>query len=571
MLYEALRFIIHFTSVITIVQSFLSSDRFCIILSSRLASNRSSVYGIPIQSVYQRFCGKNYTLHNREGWNLFHYLGGNGPWIEKSNARFGTYEMEGKPPEGCVVDQVHMLSRHAERYPTKNAGARHLALLSRLESYTLNGSLSFLNNGDWTYFTPPTFPSFENLTTTSPYAGTLSAFTLGTKLRTRYPHLLPSPSSTQPQDTPINFWSASTPRDIETALYFADGLFGRDWSGSGTSPNSTVLPTARLHIIPEHLSQGGNTLTPGRSCPNYITDEIRGRDKGYSKLAEWQAVFSKPIAERLSAENPGLTDPSAPASSSGFTPVEIYSMMEMCGFEILARGFDSDFELRPGSNFSSEFSSPWCGLFTRSEWEDFAYARDLLHFYRAGPGNQFSGVMGSLWLDAVSRLLVQDSKATKDGGGSGEIYASFAHDGDIVLVLAALGVFDEGDNEDGAGGEEQVLPTDHVKRERNWRTGDLVPMTGRIIIERLNCRTPHGWRYRDVRLWINDGWVGWVVDGRTAEEKKRLKRERRVYIPQMEVGRFRDTVKGMKEKFGRFGEVCGLPGGMEESIKFLHQ
>lgn len=101
MLYEALQFVIHLTFLITIVQSFLSSDRFCIILSSRLASNRSSVY--------QRFCGKNYALHNRERWSLFHYLGGNGPWIEKSNARFGTYEMEGKPPEGCVVDQVHMV------------------------------------------------------------------------------------------------------------------------------------------------------------------------------------------------------------------------------------------------------------------------------------------------------------------------------------------------------------------------------------------------------------------------------------------------------------------------------
>ncbi len=168
---------------------------------------------------------------------------------------------------------------------------------------------------------------------------------------------------------------------------------------------------------------------------------------------------------------------------------------------------------------------------------------------------------------------MQDSKDTENGRGSREIYASFVHDGDMVTVLAALGIFDEDETEDGTAGEEAVLPTDQVKRDRKWRTSDLVPMTGRIIIERLNCRTPHGWRYRDVRLWINDGWVGWVVDGRTAEEKKtkRLKRERRVYIPQMEVGRFRDMVKGFKEKFGSFAEVCGLPDGMEEGISFLHQ
>lgn len=175
--------------------------------------------------------------------------------------------------------------------------------------------------------------------------------------------------------------------------------------------------------------------------------------------------------------------------------------------------------------------------------------------------------MGSLWLDAVSELIIQDSTETDGGAGSGgigigakagtgEIYASFVHDGDVVPVLAALGIFEE-------DGEDQMLPTDHVKRDRKWRTSDLVPMAGRLVIERLNCRTPHGWRYRDVRLWINDGWMGWVVDG--AEERTK------VYIPQMEVGRFRDMVRRKKEGFGGFAEVCGLEEGVEEGIAFLHQ
>lgn len=39
------------------------------------------------------------------------------------------------PPHGCTVVQVHMMSRHAERYPTTNAGGRTLyrTLLHHLE------------------------------------------------------------------------------------------------------------------------------------------------------------------------------------------------------------------------------------------------------------------------------------------------------------------------------------------------------------------------------------------------------------------------------------------------------
>ena len=226
------------------------------------------------------------------------------------------------------------------------------------------------------------------MTTTSQYAGTLSAFRLGTQLRTRYSYLLPNMTQ---DHLPVNFWSCSSPRDVETALYFADGLFGRDWSSGVNRTGGN--PTARLHIIPELASQGGNTLTPGASCLNYQRESTHGHDQGYLRLAEWQNVFSKPISDRLSAGNPEL----GPANLSA---LEIYSMMDLCGFELLVRG-----------------SSPWCQVFSRAEWEDFEYARDVLHFYRAGPGNRYAGAMGSLWLDAVAKLVVQDSKIDPAAAG----------------------------------------------------------------------------------------------------------------------------------------------------------
>jgi hypothetical protein len=99
------------------------------------------------------FCAPtNQHADDDTGWDLFYHLGGNGPWIPKVE---GVIHGTLAPPTGCDVDQVHMvipfpisarvptilvsttrpycsianannwqLSRHAERYPTQNAGAR---------------------------------------------------------------------------------------------------------------------------------------------------------------------------------------------------------------------------------------------------------------------------------------------------------------------------------------------------------------------------------------------------------------------------------------------------------------
>lgn len=39
-------------------------------------------------------------------WNVLQHLGGNGPWIEKSSENHGSSIA---PPEGCSVDQVHLV------------------------------------------------------------------------------------------------------------------------------------------------------------------------------------------------------------------------------------------------------------------------------------------------------------------------------------------------------------------------------------------------------------------------------------------------------------------------------
>lgn len=49
-----------------------------------------------------------------KGWNLLYHLGGNGPWIEKID---GVVDGGLGPPEGCKVEQAHMVGRRTNCFP----------------------------------------------------------------------------------------------------------------------------------------------------------------------------------------------------------------------------------------------------------------------------------------------------------------------------------------------------------------------------------------------------------------------------------------------------------------------
>ena len=387
-----------------------------------------------------------------------------------------------------------------------------LDLVSRIRNSPdpLNASLAFANT--WTYFTPSPSTHHEQLTVTGPYAGTLEAFTTGVKLRTRYDHLLPSNS------TITRLWSCEASRDIATARYFAAGFFGipSDYDRTPAHP-------FELQIIPESPDLGGNTLTPGDTCLQYTTDKEEGHDKGLHNLLRYRSTYLPRIAARLAATNPALP----------FSEGEIYSMQELCGFETLARG-----------------SSPWCAVFSQAEWDAFEYARDVIHYYRAGPGNRYAGAMGWLWLNATTELLAK-------GPGEGTLWFSFVHDGDVVPMLAALDLFHD----------DVDLPVSKIETGRMWKTSSVVPMGGRVIFERLACAAASkpgsaeaGEEEEEtfVRININDGIVP---------------------LPSCSSGPgsscplsdFVAYIKKRGQEVGDFREVCGLDEDAPDRIEFLHQ
>ena len=301
-------------------------------------------------------------------WNILYHLGGNGPWVEKV---IDIVDTGIAVPDACQVEQVHMMARHAERYPTKTAGRNQRAVVEKMKRSGIHftGNLSFFNT--WELFWTDD-ANLEQLTSTGPFSGRLGAFTTGVRLRTRYHHLFEQ-ALTRNITT---YWASGSKRVIETARHFALGFFGLD------------APT-QLRVISEKKHRGADTLTPGRTCTANQLDTQEGKAKGYRLMGEYRNTYLPAIAARLSSQT-GLD----------ITPQDVFSMQEMCGFETTVRG-----------------RSDWCDVFTRDEFLAFEYARDVLHYYRAGPGQKYAAAMGWLWLNATTNLMLE-------GPGAGPLFFS---------------------------------------------------------------------------------------------------------------------------------------------------
>ena len=350
---------------------------------------------------------------------------------------------------------------------------------------------------------------------------------------------------------PVSFWASDSNRVIETARYFSTGFFGRD-----------SISNAKLHVIPETSDLGGDTLTPGDTCLNYRIDVDRGHDNGVRQLVNFRSTYLPSVSSRLHKQNPGII----------FSDAEVYSMQELCGFETLVRG-----------------KSQWCDVFSREEWLNFEYARDVIHYYRSGPGNSFGPVIGWLWLNATAELLDNGPNAGKlffslyasirifqidflEAGFHDWNLLSFecsVHDGDVIPMLAALDIFHSLEH----------LPTTHMPPFRTWRTSQVVPMGGRVIFERLSCRAPTspsldnnrqaqypfdtGEEFMQptskfVRININDGIVALPTCFSGPGSSCPL-------------DQFLELVRTRGTQIGDFREICGLGPDAAARITFLHQ
>ncbi|ODQ56190.1 acid phosphatase [Saitoella complicata NRRL Y-17804] len=434
---------------------------------------------------------------------IMRHLAGPGPWVPAKGIGIG-YDV----PPFCEVEQVHMVSRHGERYPTGNDFHRIEDLFNRVkkamkEGVKAQGDFGFLN----TYETPIFAPDLqvEQLTLSGPYAGSADLFRRGALFRARYQHLHNVTSSTKHK-----VFASDDNRVIDSAKYFIQGFFGLHYED-----------TANLVVIPEDPELGADSLTPAPACPKW------SGSAGAEASQAFEKTYEGPIADRLNDMSPGFN----------FTHQDVVIMQDLCGYDLNILGI-----------------SPWCQIFTQEEWLLHEYTRDVWAYYHSGYGQSVNrdGALGVPWALATTDLL-------KQGSDAGSLFFQFTHDTDVLTFLSAFGLFNDS----------APLPKDQMPYNRNFRSAEIIPMGGHMVIERLACThaNPPSPKYKKddpsyfVRILVNDALIplGPSTTGQCSSGPG-------FSCP---LDEFVEIMEKKSEEVGTFSERCGVE--RPDKITFLTQ
>ncbi|QRV99140.1 histidine phosphatase family containing protein [Ceratobasidium sp. AG-Ba] len=235
-------------------------------------------------------------------------------------------------------------------------------------------------------------------------------------------------------NTPFVVWANSVQRTTDSARLFARGFGG---------PNATTLGTV-LTVDPKGIQAG-----VGVDCC-----------MGQYLLA---------------------TDPQAsPKYVKGvnLTTSDISIMPYLCGFETQILG-----QL-----------SPFCDIFTETEFKQYEYRQDLRYYYGTGPASGLPATLMLPYLNATATLFLNGPGHTYSTGFTPPpIIVSYTHDNQINQIVTALGVF----NTTG------LLPPNSMLANRRYISSRINPMAARIAFERMTCSSnPKSGLY--VRIRVND-------------------------------------------------------------------
>ncbi|CAI4723601.1 AKH_1a_G0042860.mRNA.1.CDS.1 [Saccharomyces cerevisiae] len=394
----------------------------------------ASVNGVAIKSPYQT------TDFSKVGTqkDIFRFLDGAAPYFTFPD----NTSISRSVPETCKLSQVHLMSRHGERYTTTNIGNDILSTWYKISNYTekLNGSLAFLNS-PYEFFLDSA--NFEEETTTdntlnpwNPFLGQSTGFKSGLEFYENYGELLGNQSN-------FTAFTSTSKRCHDTAVNFIKAI-GDEYDFN-------------LQIISEDKSFGANSLTPSQACANKNSSEHNDIIDSYT------TQYLKDISSRLNEENKGLN----------ITEDDTTALFSWCAFENNARGY-----------------SDMCDIFTQDELITYSYFRDLSSYYTHFVGNSWSKAIGSPLFDATLKLLTTD-----DADLSQKIWLSFTHDDNIIEYLAAVGLFDNG-----VALSAENVPFVNQVYHKSW----IVPQGARIYTEKFDCTSSNGTTTSYVRYVVND-------------------------------------------------------------------
>ena len=296
---------------------------------------------------------------------------------------------------------VQILSRHGARDPTASKTAVYNATVQKIKSNVskLTGPYAFLTKYEYTL-------GADNLT---PF-GQQEMVNSGIKYYRRYESLTRNS---------IPFIRASgEARVVESAQNFTQGYHqARLLDVNSAGPDAYPYP---ITVISEAVGSN-NTLDHGL-CNNF--EDGPDSDIAGNSQSIWLGIFTPPITARLNANLPG----------ANLTASDTISLMDLCPFNTIA-------------SIAGEVS-PFCGLFTESEWHQYDYYETLGKYYGYSYGNPLGPTQGvGFTNELIARMTekpvqdhtstnhtLDDSPSTFPVGGSHVLYADFSHDKYVLIT-----------------------------------------------------------------------------------------------------------------------------------------
>ncbi|KAI9696186.1 MAG: hypothetical protein M1820_008254 [Bogoriella megaspora] len=360
-------------------------------------------------------------------------------------------------------------ARHGARDPTASKTTEYSALINKIHASvpaaSLQGKYTFLANYTYTL-------GADQLTA----FGQQEMVNSGIKFFNRYSQLTTN-------STPF-IRSSSEDRVVESAQNFSQGFHSARLASK--APSDPTYPYPMVIISEDDGSN--NTLNHGL-CTAFESGP--DSDVGSNAQAIWSSIFIPPIQARLNANLPG----------ANLTTKDTIDMMDLCPFNTVASPIGA--------------ISPFCDLFTESEWQDYDYYETLGKYYGYSHGNPFGPTQGAGWVEellarlagnhsfvrddlytSVNHTLDDDANAFPIGGGY-RLFADFSHDNDMTAALAALGLY----NISATGRPLSSTTREDPSNAGGYSAAWTVPFAARIYVEKMQCS---GGQEELVRVLVND-------------------------------------------------------------------
>jgi hypothetical protein len=257
----------------------------------------------------------------------------------------------------------------------------------------------------------------------------------------------------------------------------------QDWTQGFSQAKSTDKKAndkyPSINVVISEASGSNNTLNH-----DLCTSFENGPDSNIADAAQktWMGVFVPAIQQRLNADLRG----------ANLSQTEVIYMMDLCPFNTVAS--------KTGT------VSPFCSLFTVSEWHEYGYYESLNKYYGYGAGNPLGPTQGvGFTNELIARLTrrpVVDKTSTNHTLDSNAatfpldraLYADFSHDNDMTAIFFAMGLYNS------------TAPLSKTSLEttgetRGYSAAYTVPFAARAYFEKLQCV---GYTEELVRVIVND-------------------------------------------------------------------